>query len=58
MSLIRCSENLWEFQDTCNVYVLKSGTECLLIDTGSGAVLEHLAAIGIERVDWVLHTHP
>ncbi|ANW03022.1 MBL fold metallo-hydrolase [Bradyrhizobium icense] len=57
MSLIRRSENLWEYRDTCNVYVLKSGTECLLIDTGSGAVMQHLAAIGIERVDWVLHTH-
>ncbi|WP_425248952.1 MBL fold metallo-hydrolase [Bradyrhizobium huanghuaihaiense] len=57
MSLIRRSENLWEFPDTCNVYVLKSGTECLLIDTGSSAVIQHLAAIGIERVDWVLHTH-
>ncbi|WP_028351672.1 MBL fold metallo-hydrolase [Bradyrhizobium murdochi] len=57
MSLIQRSENLWEFQDTCNVYVLKSGAECLLIDTGSGAIIQHLAAIGIKRVDWVLHTH-
>lgn len=57
MSLIQRSENCWEFRDTCNVYVLKSGTRCLLIDTGSGAIMQHLAAIGIERVDWVLHTH-
>lgn len=57
MSLIQLSKNLWEFQDSCNVYVLKSGTECLLIDTGSGAVMHHLADIGVERVDWVLHTH-
>ncbi|OSI81638.1 hypothetical protein BSZ22_00370, partial [Bradyrhizobium canariense] len=57
MSLIKHSKNLFEFRDTCNVYVLKSGTECLLIDSGSGAVLQHLAAIGIERVAWVLHTH-
>ena len=57
MSLIRHSENLWEFRDTCNVYVLKSGTDCLLIDTGSGTLMPHLAALGIERVDWVLHTH-
>lgn len=39
MSLTRRSENLWEFRDTCNVYVLKSGAECLLIDTGSGAIM-------------------
>ncbi|MHC1950805.1 MBL fold metallo-hydrolase, partial [Bradyrhizobium sp. UFLA06-06] len=57
MHLIQRSKNLWEFRDTCNVYVLKSGTECLLIDTGSGAIMPHLTAIGIERVDWVLHTH-
>ncbi|MCK1615982.1 MBL fold metallo-hydrolase [Bradyrhizobium sp. 159] len=57
MPLIQRSENLWEFPDTCNVYVLKSGTECLLIDAGSGAVMPHLATIGVDRVAWVLHTH-
>ncbi|MGY4334739.1 glyoxylase-like metal-dependent hydrolase (beta-lactamase superfamily II) [Bradyrhizobium sp. LB7.2] len=57
MTLIQRSANLWEFQDSCNVYILKSGTECLLIDAGSGAVMQHLAALGIERVDWILHTH-
>ncbi|WP_352749901.1 MBL fold metallo-hydrolase [Mesorhizobium sp. M0185] len=34
------------------------GNEYLLIDTGSGAVLEHLHELGVDRVDWVLHTHP
>ncbi|BAV52869.1 Uncharacterized protein MLTONO_p0399 (plasmid) [Mesorhizobium loti] len=57
MSLVRLSENLWAFQDTCTVYILKSGVECLLIDAGSGSVLQHLPTIGIERVAWVLHTH-
>ncbi|RUV60632.1 MBL fold metallo-hydrolase [Mesorhizobium sp. M5C.F.Ca.IN.020.29.1.1] len=57
MSLIQFSEHLWKFEDSCNVYVLTSGDECLMIDTGSGAVLQHLHTIGIERVDWVLHTH-
>ncbi|WP_352869288.1 MBL fold metallo-hydrolase [Mesorhizobium sp. M0715] len=57
MSLIQLSEHLWAYQDTCTVYVLKSGSECLLIDTGSGAVLQHLHTIGIQQVDWVLHTH-
>lgn len=57
MTLIQRSENLWEFRDTCNVYVLKSGAECLLIDAGSGAVMQHLAAIGIDRIDWILQTH-
>lgn len=57
MSLTRLSENLWAYQDTCTVYILKSGRECLLIDTGSGSVLERLSEIGVDRVDWVLHTH-
>ncbi|KUM26659.1 hypothetical protein AU467_20185 [Mesorhizobium loti] len=57
MGLIQQSENLWLFPDTCNVYVIKSDTECLLIDSGSGAVLPHLPKIGIQRVDWILHTH-
>lgn len=26
MSLIQLSEHLWAFRDTCNVYILKSGT--------------------------------
>ncbi|UPJ79356.1 MBL fold metallo-hydrolase [Bradyrhizobium sp. 183] len=57
MHLILRSKSVSEFRDSCNVYVLKSGTECLLIDAGSGAIMPHLASIGIERVDWVLHTH-
>ncbi|MER9801678.1 MBL fold metallo-hydrolase [Mesorhizobium sp. M0142] len=57
MSLIQLSENLWLFKDSCNVYVLKSGKECLLIDTGSGSIVQILSEIGVERVDWVLHTH-
>ncbi|KUM24280.1 hypothetical protein AU467_31190 [Mesorhizobium loti] len=57
MPLKQLSEHLWAFDDTCTVYILKSGKECLLIDTGSGAVLQHLQAIGIEHVAWVLHTH-
>ncbi|MER8671600.1 MBL fold metallo-hydrolase [Mesorhizobium sp. M1156] len=57
MSLTQLSHNLWMYRDTCNVYVLKSGDECLLVDAGSGSVLQHLHTIGIKRVAWVLHTH-
>ena len=55
--LERLSENLYLYRDTCNVYVVRDGDRALLIDAGSGAVLEHLATLGVERVDWVLHTH-
>ncbi len=32
----RISENLFQFQDTCNVYVIRSGKEAVLIDLGDG----------------------
>jgi glyoxylase-like metal-dependent hydrolase (beta-lactamase superfamily II) len=45
------------FRDTCNVYVLRSGREATVVDFGSGAVLEHLDDLGVERVSDVLVTH-
>jgi glyoxylase-like metal-dependent hydrolase (beta-lactamase superfamily II) len=45
---------LW--QDTCNVYVLKHNDKALLINLGDGSVLEHLAEIGVKQVEWVLFT--
>lgn len=56
-SFERVQENLYLFRDTCNVFVLKSGDQALLIESGSGAVLDHLGEIGVEKVAWVLHTH-
>ena len=53
----RISEHLYRFTDTCNVYVVKDGQSALLIDAGSGAVLESLPEIGCRQVEWVLHTH-
>jgi glyoxylase-like metal-dependent hydrolase (beta-lactamase superfamily II) len=45
------------FPDTCNVYVLRSGREAVLIDFGSGAVLDSLGELGVDRVTDVLVTH-
>jgi len=45
------------FRDTCNVYVLRSGRQAVLVDAGSGAVLDHLDELGIDRVADVLVTH-
>jgi glyoxylase-like metal-dependent hydrolase (beta-lactamase superfamily II) len=53
----RITDQLYLFQDTCNVYVLCSGVEAVLIDFGSGDVLDHLDRIGVERVTDVLMTH-
>ena len=53
----KISEHLYRFQDTCNVYVVKDGTHAVLIDFGSGRILDHLGDLGITTVDWILHTH-
>jgi glyoxylase-like metal-dependent hydrolase (beta-lactamase superfamily II) len=45
------------FRDTCNVYVLRAGREATLVDFGSGAVLDHLDELGVERVTDVVVTH-
>lgn len=43
--------------DTCNTYVLRDGDAALLIDFGAGGVMDHLAEIGVKRVEWILFTH-
>jgi glyoxylase-like metal-dependent hydrolase (beta-lactamase superfamily II) len=45
------------FQDTVNVYVLRRDREAILVDFGSGAVLDHLDELGVDRVSDVLVTH-
>jgi len=55
--LTRISPNLYLLRDTCNVYVLKDGNRAVLIDFGSGHVLELLGQIGVTQVGGVLHTH-
>lgn len=51
------AENVFLFRDTCFVYVIRSGREAVLIDFGSGGVLDELPGLGIERVTAVLMTH-
>jgi len=53
----KLSENLFLLEDTCNVYVIRDGNACVLVDFGSGKILDYLAELGISRVDWILHTH-
>jgi glyoxylase-like metal-dependent hydrolase (beta-lactamase superfamily II) len=45
------------YRDTCNVYVLRSGRDAVLVDFGSGDVLDHLDELGLDRVTDVLLTH-
>src|SRR4051794_19306379 len=51
------SPHLSCFRDTCNVYVVRSGRDAVLIDFGDGDVLDHLDALGVDRVTDVLVTH-
>ena len=51
------AEDVFRLRDTCHVYVLRSGAEAVLVDFGSGDVLEALPEIGVERVAAVLVTH-
>ena len=54
---VRISENLHRIEDTCNVYLLKSGRDGVLIDFGDGSVLDHLDEHGVDRITDVLLTH-
>jgi glyoxylase-like metal-dependent hydrolase (beta-lactamase superfamily II) len=49
--------DLFRFDDTCAVYVVRHGGRAVLIDFGDGEVLDELPSIGVAAVDWVLHTH-
>ncbi|MBO7743077.1 MBL fold metallo-hydrolase [Paenibacillus sp. MWE-103] len=55
--LERISKQLYLYEDTCKVYAIRNDREAVLIDFGSGAVLEELRSIGVERVTDVLVTH-
>jgi glyoxylase-like metal-dependent hydrolase (beta-lactamase superfamily II) len=55
--LKKLSENLYLLEDTCNVYLIRDGNRGLLIDFGSGKILDYLSGLGISKVDWILHTH-
>jgi glyoxylase-like metal-dependent hydrolase (beta-lactamase superfamily II) len=48
---------VFQWQDTCNVYVLRDGEAALMIDIGDGSVVAHLGEIGVRRLEWVLLTH-
>jgi glyoxylase-like metal-dependent hydrolase (beta-lactamase superfamily II) len=51
------ARDVLRIRDTCNVYVLRSGAETIVVDFGSGAVLDLLPELGVDRVSDVLLTH-
>lgn len=54
---VRVAEGVYRFEDTCHVYVLVRDRAAVLVDFGSGRVLDHLAEFGADRVTDVLVTH-
>jgi glyoxylase-like metal-dependent hydrolase (beta-lactamase superfamily II) len=51
------SPGLLQIDDICNVYVIRRGDRAIVIDSGSGLVLDEVERLGIKQVEWVLHTH-
>ena len=51
------SRNLFLFESTCNVYLIRNGDAAILIDFGDGSVLNVVAELGIRRVSAILMTH-
>ncbi len=49
--------DLYLWRDSANVYVVRNGSAAVLIDLGSGHVLDVLDRIGVSRVEAVLITH-
>ncbi|MCK4854957.1 MAG: MBL fold metallo-hydrolase, partial [Bacteroidales bacterium] len=49
--------NIYRLQDACNVYLLRSGSSGILIDAGSDRLSGALESLGVEQIDWILHTH-
>ena len=50
-------ENVYLYEDYVNVYIISHDKKAILIDLGSGNVLDHLSSIGIEKVEYIFHTH-
>ena len=57
MNISQVFDNVYLFKDAINVYIIRSGKKAILIDFGSGEVLEHLSEIGIDDVEYIFHTH-
>jgi glyoxylase-like metal-dependent hydrolase (beta-lactamase superfamily II) len=55
--LSQLSSNLYLLRDTCNVYLLKDGNRAILVDFGSGHILNLLSEVGVTKVEAILHTH-
>jgi glyoxylase-like metal-dependent hydrolase (beta-lactamase superfamily II) len=54
---VQVEPNVTLFPDTVNVWLVRRDRDAILVDFGSGDVLDHLAELGVDRVTDVLITH-
>jgi len=57
MAMREILPDLFLFEDSCNVYVIRRGDRAIAIDFGTGRVLDELGAIGVSGLDWIINTH-
>jgi glyoxylase-like metal-dependent hydrolase (beta-lactamase superfamily II) len=55
--LQQVASGVYSYKDTCNVYAIVNDRRAILIDFGSGEILNRLQSLGVQNVDWILHTH-
>jgi glyoxylase-like metal-dependent hydrolase (beta-lactamase superfamily II) len=54
---VQVAQDVFRYSDSANAYLVRTGREAILIDIGTGDVLDHLADFGVDRVSDVLMTH-
>lgn len=55
--LRKISDNVFLYEDTCSVYIVRNQNRAILIDFGSGEVRKEFSGLGIDRIEAVLLTH-
>jgi glyoxylase-like metal-dependent hydrolase (beta-lactamase superfamily II) len=54
---VQVAPDVFRYADSANSYLIRSGREGILVDIGTGDVLDHLGEFGVDRVTDVLMTH-
>ncbi|MBA7637676.1 Hydroxyacylglutathione hydrolase [subsurface metagenome] len=57
MNLTHLFSNVYLFNDYVNVYAIVHKSKAVLVDFGSGEILNILPEINVDKVDFILHTH-
>jgi glyoxylase-like metal-dependent hydrolase (beta-lactamase superfamily II) len=57
LARVSATGELSRVRDTCNVWAIRRGRDAICIDFGSGAILDQLQELGIDRITDVVVTH-